>query len=153
MNVIRWSSFCLSRPIEILHIYWVSQKSVPCVNENNSGNISTVPQLDKCLKFMALPKVILYRVQSFLSPRTDLNFRHLFSCDTTVQKFIYFSKAESCTNILNLFKTQQGECYKNGGVYKRVCFSTFSHVFLQNFRFSQYFLLLNKYKNLSLRLK
>ena len=26
--------------------------------------------------------VILYRIRSFLSPRTDLNFRHLSSCDT-----------------------------------------------------------------------
>ena len=31
---------------------------------------------------MALRGVILYRVQSFLSPRMNLNFRHLSSCDT-----------------------------------------------------------------------
>ena len=41
-----------------------------------------VPQLDKCLKFVAFQGVIVYRVQSFLSPRIDLNFRHLSSCDT-----------------------------------------------------------------------
>ena len=35
-----------------------------------------VPQLDKCLKFLAFQGIILYRVQSFLSPRIDLNFRH-----------------------------------------------------------------------------
>ena len=31
---------------------------------------------------MAFRGVILSRVQSFLSPRTDSNFRHLSSCDT-----------------------------------------------------------------------
>ena len=44
--------------------------------------MSKVPQLDKCLKFIVFREVILYRVQLFLSPRTDLNFRHLSSCDT-----------------------------------------------------------------------
>ena len=39
-------------------------------------------QLDKCLKFMAFQGVIFYREQSFLSPRIDLKFRPLFSCDT-----------------------------------------------------------------------
>ena len=33
-------------------------------------------------KIYGISGVILYRVQSFLSPRTDLNFRHLSSCDT-----------------------------------------------------------------------
>ena len=33
---------------------------------------------------MTFRGVILYRIQSFLSPRIDLNFRHLLSCDTTV---------------------------------------------------------------------
>ena len=33
-----------------------------------------VPQLDKCLKFMAFRGLILNRVQSFSSPRTDLTF-------------------------------------------------------------------------------
>ena len=42
--------------------------------------IPIVPQLDKCLKFMAFQGDILYREQSFLSPRIDLN---LSSCDTT----------------------------------------------------------------------
>ena len=37
---------------------------------------TVVPQLGKCLRFMAFQGVILYRIQSFLSPRTDLNFRH-----------------------------------------------------------------------------
>ena len=35
-----------------------------------------VPQLDKCLNFMAFRGVILYGVQPFLFPGTDLNFRH-----------------------------------------------------------------------------
>ena len=46
------------------------------------SQISTVSQLGKCLTFTAFRGVILYSVQSFLSPRTDSNFRHLFSCDT-----------------------------------------------------------------------
>ena len=41
-----------------------------------------VSQLDKCLKFTAFREVILYSLQSFLSPQIDLNFRHLSSCDT-----------------------------------------------------------------------
>ena len=41
-----------------------------------------VPQLNKCLKFIAFWGVTLYRIQSFLSPRKDMNFRHLSSCDT-----------------------------------------------------------------------
>ena len=45
-------------------------------------------QLDKCLKFMAFQGVILYSVQSFLSPRIDLNFRHLFSCDTIIKSYV-----------------------------------------------------------------
>ena len=50
-----------------------------------------VPQLDKCLKFMAFRGgggggVILYRVGSFSSPRIDLNFRHLSSCYTMVDR-------------------------------------------------------------------
>ena len=44
--------------------------------------ITIVPQLDKCLKFMAFRGVILYRVQLFLCPQKDLNFGHLSSCDT-----------------------------------------------------------------------
>ena len=44
--------------------------------------VPIVPQLDKSLKFMAFQGVILYRVQSFLSPQMDLKFRHLSSCDT-----------------------------------------------------------------------
>ena len=39
-------------------------------------------QLNKCQNFMAFWGVILYRIQSFLFPRTDLNFGHLLSCDT-----------------------------------------------------------------------
>ena len=37
---------------------------------------------------MAFREVILYRVQSFLSPppRIDINFRHSSSCDTVVIK-------------------------------------------------------------------
>ena len=34
---------------------------------------------------MAFREVILSRVQSFLSPRIDLNFRHLSSFDTTAK--------------------------------------------------------------------
>ena len=52
-----------------------------------SGLLSTiVSQLNKCLKFVTFRGVILYRIQSFLSPppRIDLNFRHLLSCDTIV---------------------------------------------------------------------
>ena len=45
-----------------------------------------VPQLDKCLKFKTFWGVILCRVQSFSSPRIDLNFRHLSSCDTKAQE-------------------------------------------------------------------
>ena len=41
-----------------------------------------MPQLDKCLKLNAFQGVILYRIQSLSSPRIDLNFRHLSSCDT-----------------------------------------------------------------------
>ena len=41
-----------------------------------------VSQLSKCLNFVTFRAVILYRMQSFLSPRIDLNFRHLLSCDT-----------------------------------------------------------------------
>ena len=41
-----------------------------------------VSQLDQCSKFTAFRGIILHREQSFLSPRTDLNFRHLSSCDT-----------------------------------------------------------------------
>ena len=33
-------------------------------------------------KLCVISGVILYRIQSFLSPQIDLNFRHLFSCDT-----------------------------------------------------------------------
>ena len=44
--------------------------------------VTVVSQLSKCLKFMAFRGVILYGIQSFLSPRIYLNFRHLFSCDT-----------------------------------------------------------------------
>ena len=40
-----------------------------------------VSQLRKCLKFVTFRGVILYRIQSFFSPRIDLN-RHLLSCDT-----------------------------------------------------------------------
>ena len=56
------------------------------VNHIIKGKYTIVPQLDKCLKFMAFRGggVILCRVQSFLSPRIDLNFRHLSSCDTIV---------------------------------------------------------------------
>ena len=51
---------------------------------------SIVPQLDKCLKFMAFREVILHRVQSILSPpRIDLNFRHLSSCDTIVKSKVW----------------------------------------------------------------
>ena len=46
-----------------------------------------VSQLSKCLKFMAFRGVILYWVQSFLSPWMDLNFRHLSSCDTIVNSY------------------------------------------------------------------
>ena len=46
-----------------------------------------VSQLSKCLKFVTFRGVILYRIQSFLSPRTDLNFRHLLSCDTIVSLY------------------------------------------------------------------
>ena len=49
-----------------------------------SSSLSIVPGLGKCLKFMSCRGVILYRVQSFLSPRVDLNFRYLLSCDTKV---------------------------------------------------------------------
>ena len=41
-------------------------------------------QLSKCLKFVTFRGVIFYRIQSFLSPQIDLNFRHLLSCDTIV---------------------------------------------------------------------
>ena len=43
-----------------------------------------VSELGTCLNFMAFWGVILYRVQSFLSPQTNLNFRHLSSCDAIV---------------------------------------------------------------------
>ena len=43
---------------------------------------SKVTQLNKCLKFVAFRGVILDTIQSFLSPRIDLNSRHLFSCDS-----------------------------------------------------------------------
>ena len=39
-------------------------------------------QLDKSLNFTAFRGVILYSVQSFLSPLIDLDFRHLSSSDT-----------------------------------------------------------------------
>ena len=54
------------------------------VNHIIKGKYTIVPQLDKYLKFMAFRGVILRRVQSFLSPRIDLNFRHLSSCVTIV---------------------------------------------------------------------
>ena len=44
--------------------------------------ITIVSQLSKCLKFVTFRGVILYRIHSFLSPRIDLNFRHLLSCET-----------------------------------------------------------------------
>ena len=37
---------------------------------------------------MAFRRVILYRVQSFLSPRKDLNFGHLPSCDTIESRLL-----------------------------------------------------------------
>ena len=49
--------------------------------------LTIVSQLSKCLKFVTFRGVILYRIQSFLSPRIDLNFRHLLSCDTIVSIF------------------------------------------------------------------
>ena len=49
-----------------------------------------VSQLSKCLKFVTFWGVILYRIQSILSPRIDLNFRHLLSCDTIVAFLLYF---------------------------------------------------------------
>ena len=48
-----------------------------------------VPQLNKCLKFVAFREAVLYSVQSFLSPRKDLNFIHLSSCAT-------LEKSEKC---------------------------------------------------------
>ena len=39
-------------------------------------------QLDNCLKSMVLWGVILYSVQSLLSPPNRLDSRHLSSCDT-----------------------------------------------------------------------
>ena len=44
-----------------------------------------MPQLDKCLKFMAVRGVgglFCVEYSHFLSLRIDLNFRHLSSCDT-----------------------------------------------------------------------
>ena len=46
--------------------------------ENKSLLETIVPQLDKYLKFMAFPGVILYQIV-ILSPWIDLNFRHLSS--------------------------------------------------------------------------
>ena len=53
-------------------------------------------QLNKCLKFMAFRGVILYRIQSFVSLRMGLDFRHLSSCDTIVFAIClhYLSKAD-----------------------------------------------------------
>ena len=46
--------------------------------------LCVVRQLDECLKFMAVQGVVLHGIQSFLSPRICLYFRHLSSCDTIV---------------------------------------------------------------------
>ena len=39
--------------------------------------LTIVSQLDKCLKFTSFLGLLLYSVESLLSPRIDLNFRHL----------------------------------------------------------------------------
>ena len=47
-------------------------------------------KLDKCLKSIAFRRAILYRVQSFLSLRIELNFRHLSSYGTIVKAHFIF---------------------------------------------------------------
>ena len=51
---------------------------------------------------MAFQGVILCRVQSFLSPRMDLNFRHLSSCDTIVYISCKYVKFEKIFHFLSL---------------------------------------------------
>ena len=66
-----------------------------------------VSQLDKCLKFMAFQGVILHRVQSFLSPRTGLNFRHLSTCGTKVRTgacwYLVFPEDQNCIHAQSFF--------------------------------------------------
>ena len=52
--------------------------------------------------------VIFYRIHSFSSPRTDLNFRHLSSCDT-MEDFLY----KGCNNVSTVVSTVTESKYKN----------------------------------------
>ena len=71
-------------------------------------------QLSKCLKFVTFRGVILYRMQSFLSLRIDLNFRHLLSCDiigsTWEQDAETFQASESYVCRLYGRKLEESEC-------------------------------------------
>ena len=63
-----------------------------------SCGLIIVPQLAKFLKFMAFWGVIFSRVQWSLSPWTDLNFRHLFSCDAIEWSELYYRPGDpSCS--------------------------------------------------------
>ena len=56
-------------------------------------------------------------------------------------------------HVLIFFYLLKGQCYRpKGVVQERVCFSTFSHIFLRTFPILRYFPMLNKYK-LSFKLK
>ena len=70
---------------------FVSRKDTPSLvtlKRGKCGYYSTT--LDKCLNFMAFRGLILCRLQSSLSPRIDMNFRHLYSCDTMKRLFNEF---------------------------------------------------------------
>ena len=66
-----------------------SHCSIVCSNCSVVCLIAIVSQLSKCLKFVTFWGVILHRIRSFLSPRTDLNFRHLLNCDTIKSNQIF----------------------------------------------------------------
>ena len=65
------------------------------MNETLICSVTIVSQLDECLKFSAF-RGVLYSLEPFLSPWTDLNFRHLSSCDTIIRSVIYVQ----CVNVV-----------------------------------------------------
>ena len=83
---------------------------------------------------MAFRGVILYRVHLFLSPRTDLNFRHLSSCDTMTTAISEQKKLRTYSSFKTILKLEPYLCVVKNVKIRR-CIKARSHDSLVRIRF------------------
>ena len=92
-------------------------------------NLSVIESYDP-IRYRKTQKHPFYRVSQQRVPYVNHNNSET---STLLEKIRYFSKPEKCANVLDQFRIEQDECYKNKGVCRKSLFLNILHVFLHTF--------------------